>query len=101
MRGGFAMAAETEEQKKERKKLQVILVSIPGWPLSQPNRPMAFDFKSSVPRARRAAERLRSEFPDCEWSVEPLTFNQMRELQRKAKSKTLRDLLERRRAAAS
>lgn len=88
---------DTEEDRK-RKAQHVILVSLRGWPLSQPGRPMVFDVRRSAPKAYRTVQRLREQFadPDLDWWIEPLTQARIRDLQDRVSSKTLREVMARR-----
>lgn len=103
---GQAVPPPIEGEKVERpepkvkREQQVVLVSVDDWPISQPGRPMVYDVRKSAGKAHRTVERLKKLFesdPGIKWWFEPLTQERIRDLQERVDSKTLREIMVRRR----
>lgn len=88
--------AKPTEKVKVEKLQQVVFVSIKDWPVQQPGRPMVFDVRKTPTKANRTVGRMREIYPQLTWWFEEMRQAHIKEIQFKANSKTLRELMERR-----
>lgn len=75
--------SEDQKPKKQPKAYATVLVTIPGWPAADPDRPMIHSVRPSPYKAKKAIKRLEKLMPQYVWAYEMLTATEAREIKLK------------------